>query len=69
MAATTTIGIDGMTCSGCVNSVTKALKAVAGVEDVKVSLEANNATVLFDERVTSVASLKEAVEDAGYDTH
>ena len=36
---TTVLKITGMTCGGCVNGVTKALKAVLGVSDVFVSLE------------------------------
>ncbi|WP_067618100.1 heavy-metal-associated domain-containing protein [Alicyclobacillus acidiphilus] len=65
--ATITIPVKGMTCSGCVNSVTKALKGVDGVETVEVSLEANQATVTYDEAKASEDTLKEAIEDAGYD--
>ncbi|MCL6517883.1 copper ion binding protein [Alicyclobacillus sp.] len=65
---TTTITVKGMTCSGCVNSVTKALQRVAGVQEAKVDLAGQKATVTFDESKTSVAQLKEAIEDAGYDT-
>lgn len=64
---TTTIAIQGMTCSGCVNSVTKALNAVDGVQTVDVSLEQNSATVTFDDAKVDLGSLKEAIEDAGYD--
>ena len=35
---TETIKIGGMTCGGCVSTVTKALNAVDGVKDVAVSL-------------------------------
>jgi copper chaperone len=42
--ATTTIKISGMTCSGCVNSVTKALKGVEGVKEANVELEKGQAT-------------------------
>lgn len=66
--ATATITVKGMTCGGCVNSVTKALSGVQGVQEAKVDLEGEKATVTFDESKASVASLKEAVEDAGYDT-
>ena len=66
--ATTTITVKGMTCGGCVNSVTKALTGVQGVQEAKVDLDGAKATVTFDESKASVASLKEAVEDAGYDT-
>ena len=58
--------ITGMTCGGCVNSVTKALKAVAGVSDANVTLSDGKATVQFDERMTSPDRLKTAVPQAGY---
>ncbi|KYP79937.1 heavy-metal-associated domain-containing protein [Ferroacidibacillus organovorans] len=67
--ATATITVKGMTCGGCVSSVTKALTGVEGVQEAKVDLDGAKATVTFDEGKTSVASLKEAVEDAGYDTN
>lgn len=58
--------VTGMTCGGCTSTVTSALKTVPGVEDVKVSLSAGEATVEYDERVTSPSQLKSAVEGAGY---
>lgn len=64
---TVTLQIEGMTCGGCVRSVTRVLSEMAGVEKADVSLEQSNAVVVFDEAKTSVAALKEAVEDAGYD--
>jgi len=35
---TETITVKGMTCRGCVNSVTKALKGVAGEQEANVDL-------------------------------
>ncbi|MCF8566599.1 copper ion binding protein [Alicyclobacillus tolerans] len=64
---TTTIDIKGMTCAGCVNSVTKALKGIDGVQDAKVNLEKGQATVTFDDAKAHVDALKQAVEDARYD--
>ena len=58
--------VTGMTCGGCTSTVTNALKTVPGVEYVKVSLSAGEATVEYDERVTSSSQLKSAVEGAGY---
>ena len=58
--------ITGMTCGGCTSNVTQALKAITGVGDVKVSLSAGEATVQYDERLTSPDQLKSAVKDAGY---
>lgn len=65
--STATITVKGMTCGGCVNSVTKALKNVSGVQEAVVDLQGQKATVTFDDAATNVAALKEAVEDAGYD--
>lgn len=64
---TVTITVKGMTCGGCVNSVTKALKGVEGVQEANVDLQGQSATVTFDEAATHVEALKQAVEDAGYD--
>jgi copper chaperone CopZ len=58
--------VSGMTCGGCTSTVTKALKAVSGVNDVTVSLAAGEATVQYDERLTSADRLKSAVKAAGY---
>ena len=58
--------VTGMTCGGCTSNVTHALKAITGVGDVKVSLAAGEATVQYDERLTSPEQLKSAVKGAGY---
>jgi len=60
------LNVTGMTCGGCASKVTHALKAIRGVGDVRVSLPAGEATVQFDERVTSPDQLKSAVKGAGY---
>ncbi len=60
------VKVTGMTCGGCISTVTHALKAVSGVSEVSVSLSAGEATVKFDERLTSREKLKSAVKGAGY---
>ncbi|MBS0320558.1 MAG: heavy-metal-associated domain-containing protein [Proteobacteria bacterium] len=64
---TATLKIDGMSCSGCVGSVTRALTQLDGVADVNVTLEPPQATVTFDQQHVEIASLIAAIEDAGYD--
>jgi copper chaperone len=59
------IKIGGMTCGGCVSSVTKALQQVPGVTNVVVLLETGEAQVA-GENLNSDA-LQEAVEGAGFD--
>jgi copper chaperone CopZ len=58
--------VTGMTCGGCTSNVTHALEAVAGVRNVEVSLAAAEATVQYDERLTSIDQLKSAIAGAGY---
>ena len=61
---TTTISIEGMMCGHCQARVEKALKEVAGVTEVTVSLENKNAVVTGE---ASADALKQAVVDAGYE--
>ncbi len=62
-----TLKIGGMTCTGCVSSVTRVLKAVPGVSEVDVSLEDAQARVAFDPARAGRDALRSAVEDAGFD--
>lgn len=64
---TITMNVKGMTCGGCVASVTRVLKSVPGVSDVAVTLNPGAAKVTFDPAKTAAPSLRNAVEDAGYD--
>ena len=58
--------VSGMTCGGCTSKVTRALEAISGVSDVKVSLADGEASVQFDEGLTSSEQLRSAVQRAGY---
>lgn len=55
--------IEGMMCGHCKARVEKALKAVAGVEKVEISLENKTATVTGS---ADAFALRQAVKDAGY---
>ena len=62
-----TLKIDGMTCGGCVKSVTRVLSELGGVAQADVSLEKAQAVVSFDANKVQPAALVDAVEDAGFD--
>ena len=64
---TIALKVSGMTCGGCVGSVTRVLKAVPGVTEVAVQLTPGRAEVTYDPARTAPASLKAAIEDAGYE--
>lgn len=66
---TTILKVGGMTCGGCVRSVTNVLKMLPGVADAEVSLEKSEAKVTFDSARTSPAAFRKAIEDAGYEAH
>jgi copper chaperone len=59
--------VQGMTCGGCVASVTRVLKAIDGVEQVDVKLDAAQAHVTYDAARTGVPAFRKAIADAGYD--
>ena len=63
---TVTLKVGGMTCGGCVASVTRVLRATPGVDNAVVRLDSASATVTFDPARTSVPALESAIVDAGY---
>lgn len=63
----TTLHVNGMTCGHCKESVEGALNEIDGVENVEVNLGNGEVDVTFDETKTTLAQLKEAVEEQGYD--
>lgn len=59
-----TFTIQGMSCGGCVNSLTRVLESVPGIEPIKI--EVGKAHLRLDARVTSQI-VKDAVERAGFE--
>jgi copper chaperone CopZ len=65
MSQTIEFSVTGMTCDHCVNAVTNAAKDVAGVTDVKVSLDDELATVTGEN--VDTAKVIAAIEEEGYE--
>jgi copper chaperone len=60
------IKVKGMSCNHCVMAVTKALKAIDGVDRVAVSLETGEAN--FDEtKPVDMSVVRENIRKAGYE--
>jgi copper chaperone len=59
--------VRGMSCEGCVASVTRVLRAVPGVGEVAVALQPGTARVCYDPQHAGLPDFKRAVEDAGYE--
>jgi copper chaperone CopZ len=60
------IGIDGMTCDKCVETIENAFRTQDGVKSVKVDRERALAEVTFDTRKTHIADLHETLLRHGY---
>jgi copper chaperone len=60
------LSVTGMTCGGCVNSVTRVLTALPGVQTAEVTLNPGQARVVFDAAKTDRDALVRAIVDAGF---
>lgn len=56
--------VEGMSCGGCVRSVTKSVQAVDG--NAKVDVDLDSKTVRIDSQA-SLDSVKSAIDEAGYE--
>ncbi|NLP34024.1 MAG: heavy-metal-associated domain-containing protein [Clostridiales bacterium] len=58
--------IEGMSCGHCVNHVTEALNEMAGVSNVKVSLDTKSAVIDAASDVKD-EDIKAAIDEVGYE--
>ncbi|CAL9706822.1 unnamed protein product [Knipowitschia caucasica] len=66
--ASTIIGVEGMTCGSCVQSIEQRIGAFPGVIHIKVSLELKNSSIIFDQSKQTADSLSLAIEDMGFES-
>ncbi|KAJ1861438.1 Cu(2+)-transporting P-type ATPase, partial [Coemansia sp. RSA 2703] len=65
-----TLPVHGMTCQSCVKSITGVVGTMSGVDSVDVSLEKNQATIVWDPAVVGGAgaeNIVEAIEGCGFE--
>ncbi|KAI8098548.1 uncharacterized protein BX664DRAFT_319008 [Halteromyces radiatus] len=66
--ATIVLPVLGMTCQSCVKSITGAISTLSQVKSVIVSLEKENATIVYDNSQSDIVSLLiNTIEDCGFD--
>lgn len=63
---TVIVPVTGMSCGGCVNSVTSVLTALPGVVRVTVSLDDAQAEISYDETRVDLTAIRQAILDAGF---
>lgn len=66
MATQTEFSVTGITCAGCVATITRALEKSPGVEKAAVNFATRRATVHFDSALVSRDALARVIVDAGY---
>lgn len=63
---TVTIKVEGMKCSKCSASVSKALKATEGVEEAQVNSEKGEAVIKYDDQKLTETKLREVINSTGF---
>jgi copper chaperone len=67
MMETLVLKVAGMSCGGCVKSVTGVLEALPGVSKADVSLERNEAVISYEAGKVSREQMVQAIDDAGFE--
>ena len=60
------IKVEGMTCQHCVQTVTKALKDISGLDSIDVSLDNKEVNVRFDENETNLQEITKKIVEVGF---
>lgn len=63
---TMTLAVEGMTCTGCENTLQETVTKLAGIATVKASHIDSTAVVSFDSTQVSIAAIGDAITEAGY---
>ena len=64
---TEVLNVNGMSCGHCVKAVEESVGGLAGVKSVVVDLSAGKVEVLYDSSAVTLDSIKETIDDQGYE--
>ena len=62
-----TLNVSGMSCGHCVKAVEGSVGDLQGVKKVSVNLDKCLVDVEFDAKVVTLSTIKETIDDQGYD--
>ncbi len=62
-----TLNVKGMSCGHCVKAVESSVGELNGVDSVNVNLEAGQVAIAFDSAAVTLDTIKETIDDQGYD--
>jgi len=60
------IGITGMTCATCAETIERAVGSLEGVASANVNLASEKATFTFDPEKVDISDIEKAIKDSGY---
>ncbi|MCB8995219.1 MAG: heavy-metal-associated domain-containing protein [Bacteroidales bacterium] len=60
------VSIEGMTCTGCENTINSSVANVNGVVEINSSFETGKAVVKFDSTQADISKISQAINDKGY---
>jgi len=60
------IKVGGMTCANCVAAIEKVLGKLEGIAKVNVNIGSEKAYITYNPKITTIADMRAAIEDAGY---
>lgn len=66
LKSTATVRIGGMVCASCASVVEASLTGLEGVYEARVNLAADNAQIVYNPELVTIADIRAAIEDAGY---
>ncbi len=69
MMENVTLQVSGMSCNHCVKAIEGSVGKLDGVKKVAVKLEKGEVDVEFDSGVVTLESIKETIDDQGYDVN
>lgn len=64
---TKVLDVEGMSCNHCANSIKNAVGGLNGVAQVSVDLECSNVAVEFEPDLIDLDTIKNTIEEQGYD--
>ncbi|WP_108671709.1 copper chaperone CopZ [Peribacillus acanthi] len=61
------LSVQGMSCGHCVKAIEGSVGKIDGVKTVEVSLSEAKVNVEYDSSVVTLETIKETIDDQGYD--
>ncbi|QOS89328.1 copper chaperone CopZ [Peribacillus sp. JNUCC41] len=61
------VNLKGMTCGHCISAIEGSVGKLPGVNSVKVNLDSGTVAVEFNPDEVTLDSIKETIDDQGYD--